>query len=114
MLIQVNYSDNRFDYVKDNMLGSLISAEGITRFRRTSGWATIGVDPLRKSLRNTDFKQPDNSGTLVRVEYNDHRFDYVRDNVLDLLIDADKVAKFQRKSGWVTVGIDPLRKTSRR
>ena len=48
MLIQVGRSDNRYDYVKDFMLDKLIAANEIVRFRRSSGWVTIGVDPIRK------------------------------------------------------------------
>lgn len=36
---------DRFDYVKDFMLDSLIEAGGgIAKFLRSSGWVTIGVD----------------------------------------------------------------------
>jgi len=29
--------------------------------------------------------------------------------VLDLLLEKDRVAKFKRANGWVTVGVDPIR-----
>jgi hypothetical protein len=48
MLIQVNYTDNRFDYVKDFMLDSLIQSGSVAKFRRSSGWVRVGVDPIRK------------------------------------------------------------------
>jgi hypothetical protein len=51
MLIQVNYPDNRFDYVKEKVLDSLIEAKTISRFRRSTGWVTLGVDPIRKVRR---------------------------------------------------------------
>jgi hypothetical protein len=51
MLIQVNYPDNRFDYVKENILDTLIETKKITRFRRSSGWVTLGVDPVRITRR---------------------------------------------------------------
>jgi len=47
MLIQVNWSDSRYDYVKDYMLESLIESGKVARFLRRSGWATVGVDPIR-------------------------------------------------------------------
>lgn len=51
MLIQINYPDNRFDYVKDKILDTLIEAKRIRRFRRSTGWVTLGVDPTRKTRR---------------------------------------------------------------
>jgi hypothetical protein len=47
MLIQVNYADDRYDYVKDFMLDSLIEAGKVTQFRRSSGWVRVGEDPIR-------------------------------------------------------------------
>ena len=34
--------------------------------------------------------------------------------VLDVLLESNRVMKFRRKSGWVTVGVDPIRTRSRR
>jgi hypothetical protein len=34
--------------------------------------------------------------------------------VLDILLEHNRVKKFKRKSGWATVGIDPIRTASRR
>lgn len=49
MLIHVQYKlNNNYDYVKDRMLQVLIESGGIARFRRSSGWVTVGVDPIRK------------------------------------------------------------------
>jgi hypothetical protein len=48
MLIRVNYEDDRYDYVKDFMLDLLIDSGTITKFRRSTGWVMIGVDPIRK------------------------------------------------------------------
>jgi hypothetical protein len=56
MLIQVHYPDNRFDYVKENMLDLLIETKKITRFRRSSGWVTLGVDPVRMKRREYTYK----------------------------------------------------------
>jgi hypothetical protein len=47
MNIQVCYPDNRFDYVSDNILDRLIESRRIVKFRRSSGWVTLGVDPIR-------------------------------------------------------------------
>ena len=47
MLVQVNWTNNRYDYVNDYMLDSLIEAGVVARFLRSTGWVTIGVDPVR-------------------------------------------------------------------
>jgi hypothetical protein len=52
MLVHVHYSDNRYDYVKGTLLHALIESGVIVRFKRYSGWATVGVDPVRKIQRN--------------------------------------------------------------
>ncbi len=52
MLLQVVRTGNRYDYVKDFMLDSLIESKGIVRFKRTSGWVTLGVDRIRRSKRD--------------------------------------------------------------
>lgn len=62
MLIQINYADDRYDYVKDFMLETLIQSGEIKQFRRSSGWVRIGVDPIRKSRpgqRYTGFERRD-------------------------------------------------------
>lgn len=51
MLIQVSYDDEKYDYVKDFMLDRLIQSGTISRFRRSSGWVQIGVDPIRTQKR---------------------------------------------------------------
>lgn len=47
MLIQVSYDDEKYDYVKDFMLDRLIETGSIAKFKRSSGWVRIGVDPIR-------------------------------------------------------------------
>jgi hypothetical protein len=47
MLVQVKWTNDTYDYVKDFMLDSLIEAGVVARFLRSSGWVTIGVDPVR-------------------------------------------------------------------
>jgi hypothetical protein len=46
---------------------------------------------------------------LIHVVYNDNHFDYVKETMLDVLIKRQQVKKFRRKSGWVTIGVDPVR-----
>jgi len=45
----------------------------------------------------------------ILVCYPDNRIDYVTDNILDILIESKKIVKFKRSSGWVTIGVDPIR-----
>jgi hypothetical protein len=59
MLIQVNYTDDRYDFVKDFMLETLISSGAIAKFRRTTGWVQVGVDPVRKARPNVPYTGPD-------------------------------------------------------
>lgn len=49
MIVWVNYVDGRYDYVKDFMLEPLIRCGALKQFKRSSGWARIGIDPIRKS-----------------------------------------------------------------
>jgi hypothetical protein len=59
MLIQVNYTDDRYDFVKDFMLETLIASGAIAKFRRTSGWVQVGVDPVRAPRPNVPYSGPD-------------------------------------------------------
>lgn len=52
MLIQVYYTDKRYDYVNGIILEKLLEAGEISKFRRSSGWVTVGVDPMRKTKRD--------------------------------------------------------------
>jgi hypothetical protein len=58
MLIQVIYADNHHDFVKPNMLDTLIESQKIAMFKRSSGWVTIGMDSVRKTRRETAFLTP--------------------------------------------------------
>ena len=49
---------------------------------------------------------------LIPVIYRDNKYDYVKDFMLDLLIDLDKIIKFKRSTGWVTIGVDSIRRSS--
>ena len=46
---------------------------------------------------------------LVRVKYVDDRFDMVRPEILDRLLEAGKVREFKRSDGWVMPGIGAVR-----
>ena len=47
MLIEVIRKGYKEGAVEDYLLGSLIEANKIIAFRRTSGWVTVGRDPVR-------------------------------------------------------------------
>jgi hypothetical protein len=50
---------------------------------------------------------------LIQVKYPDNSYDYVKKNILDLFIESNKIVEFKRSSGWVKIGIDPIRKIKR-
>lgn len=50
---------------------------------------------------------------LIRVKYVDDRFDMVRPDILDRLLEAGKVREFERQDGWVMPGIGNLRRIGR-
>lgn len=56
MLIQVQWINNRYDYVRDFMLGSLIEGGWVARFLRGSGWVTVGGDTIRSGTPDPGYK----------------------------------------------------------
>lgn len=46
---------------------------------------------------------------LIRVMYNDGRFDMVKPQLLDNLLNKQQVTSFKRAAGWVVVGRDMVR-----
>lgn len=50
---------------------------------------------------------------MIRVMYSDGRFDMVKPNMLDNLLDRQAVTSFKRNTGWAVVGRDQIRKSSR-
>lgn len=55
MLIQVEYYNNKFDFVKNTQLDSLLEKQKIHRFKRSSGWVTVGIDPIRTKRDGLNF-----------------------------------------------------------
>ncbi|HUI67250.1 MAG TPA: hypothetical protein VL087_03480 [Nitrospirota bacterium] len=49
---------------------------------------------------------------VIRVIYQNQRYDFVKASRLDEFIETGAIASFQRRSGWVRVGIDPIRSTT--
>ena len=46
---------------------------------------------------------------MIRVMYNDGKYDVVKQSMLDLLLASSKVTGFLRSSGWAIVGRDSIR-----
>lgn len=46
-MIQVKYRDGVVDMVQAYMLQYLLAANRVLQFKRSDGWVTVGVDPLR-------------------------------------------------------------------
>jgi hypothetical protein len=55
MLVQVQWTNNRYDYVEAFMLDDFIEMGVVARFWRASGWATIGVDLIRGELPDQEY-----------------------------------------------------------
>jgi hypothetical protein len=52
MLIRVIYNDNTYDFINPDRLNESLKAGTITMFKRSSGWARVGIDPLRDNNKN--------------------------------------------------------------
>ena len=55
MLIQVAYPNDKYDYVKESLLDKLIDEKRVLKFRRSAGWVTVGVDPVRINRNVVNF-----------------------------------------------------------
>lgn len=51
MMIRVMYHDGNTEMVRQPLLRHLISSGKIHKFRRSDGWATLGVDPVRENKK---------------------------------------------------------------
>ena len=47
MLIRVVYTNKKYDFINPARLEESLKAGTIAMFQRSSGWARVGVDPLR-------------------------------------------------------------------
>jgi hypothetical protein len=59
MLVQVKWKNGDYDYVRDFMLDSLLEIGVVDSFLRSSGWVTIGVDPVRSSALQRGYNGPE-------------------------------------------------------
>jgi hypothetical protein len=46
---------------------------------------------------------------FIRIMYDDGRFDMVKPQLLDTLLETNKVTSFKRNDGWAVIGRDVLR-----
>ena len=52
MMVRVMYHDGMTDMVRPPVLQYLIETGRIHKFRRSEGWATLGVDAVRVGLKH--------------------------------------------------------------
>jgi hypothetical protein len=50
---------------------------------------------------------------FIKVMYQNNEIEMVEASQLDTLISTNKIKKFLRSVGWITIGIDPIRKENR-
>lgn len=62
MLIRVRYTTGMYDYVSCTLLDDLIRHDKIIQFFRSSGWATIGIDPVRTHNMASAYTGPERRG----------------------------------------------------
>jgi hypothetical protein len=46
---------------------------------------------------------------LIKVIYQNDKHDMIKPIMLDTLLFANKIKKFLRSEGWITVGVDKIR-----
>ena len=54
MLIRILRKNGQFDMVKPTALNLLLESDEVEQFLRSSGWVTIGRDPIRRP-RSTNY-----------------------------------------------------------
>jgi hypothetical protein len=50
---------------------------------------------------------------LIPILRTDNHFDFVKEYVLDSLIESEEIVKFKRITGWVTIATDRVRAIKR-
>jgi hypothetical protein len=64
MMVLVMYPDGATELVRPPVLQHLIATRNIVKFRRESGWAVVGVDPLR-TPRHEHYQGEDRRGRIL-------------------------------------------------
>ncbi len=62
MAIMVQYKDRSFGYEENRALDNLIENQRVIAFRRSDGWAEIGIDPVRNPGGQQVFPGPEKRG----------------------------------------------------
>jgi hypothetical protein len=76
MLIQVVFSDNHFGYFENYELDRLLELHQVARFRRSTGWVVIGVDPVRSEFNELSHYSGPERRRVLRVDTDDGTADY--------------------------------------
>ncbi len=58
-LIKVEMNDGTMCQMAPRALDMFLARGEIARFKRSDGWAVVGVDPLRKPKNNVDYGGPE-------------------------------------------------------
>ena len=72
-------TDNRYDYVHDAMLDSLIQSKQIVKFKRNAQWVNIGAAPIRGNKQDRVFDSTNsnrlaiNDSIFVRADRRDNK-----------------------------------------
>lgn len=66
MAIMVQYKDNTFGHVLNNVLDELINAGRVVAFRRASGWVEIGIDSLRANGASAEYEGAERRSTTAK------------------------------------------------
>lgn len=66
MAIKVQYKDNSFDSVPEEVLDALLDAGAIAAFRRRDGWVEIGIDPVRTATARQGYKGEERRGVATK------------------------------------------------
>jgi hypothetical protein len=64
MMVRVMYHDGMTEMVRPPVLQHLIETGKILKFRRSDGWAIVGVDPIRAGMMH-DFRGDERRQPLV-------------------------------------------------
>jgi len=67
MLIRVKYPDGKYDMVKEFRLDFLIQTKSLHSFKRSNGWAVLGIDPVRQTSGQRRSNAPERRQSLMPV-----------------------------------------------
>ena len=58
--IDVILKDGSYHHFTPRVLDVLLESQRVHKFKRASGWATVGIDPIRtRSRENEDYRGPE-------------------------------------------------------